>query len=82
MAQQSVGAVADQVDRGLVPGHEQERSHGEQLRLGHSVTLLLDLHQVGQEVGGWILALRGDGLSEVPVHVHCGVHGRVNLFGG
>ena len=82
VAQQSVGAVADQVDRGLVPGHEQERSHGEQLRLGHPVALLLDLDQVGQEVGGWILALCGDGFGEVPVHVHGGVHGRVDLFGG
>ena len=41
MLEQGERAIADQIDRGLVTGNEQEQAHGEQLALIQPVALAL-----------------------------------------
>jgi hypothetical protein len=65
MAQQRQNPVADQVDRGLVAGDQQQDAGGQQLLLGELVAVLLDADQMGQQVRTGRGAPPGDQLPEV-----------------
>ena len=48
VSEQGVGAVADQVHRGLVAGHEQQVGHGQQFFRIHAVAVGLHPHEVAE----------------------------------
>ena len=65
MAQQRVGAVADEVDRGLVAGDVEQDHLVEQLVGGEAVTGVLGGEERGEQVVGGMGALPLDGIEHV-----------------
>ena len=65
MAQERQGAVADQVDRGLMAGDEQEDARGEQLVLAQRVARFLG----GDEAREHVVPRRGPALGDEPAEV-------------
>ncbi len=57
MGQQRQGGVADEVDRGLVPGQEEQEAGRDELDVVELVLLVAGLHQPGQDVVGRVPAL-------------------------
>ena len=57
--------VADQVDRGLVPGDEEEHAGGDQLTLAELVALFLGRDEAGEQIRLRILPARGDEGAEI-----------------
>ena len=75
-------AVADQVDRGLVAGAEQENNVGGQLLVGELAPLLLGLHQLaGQVLAGLAPAQLEQRAEILGLHQAAGV-GLVDLGAG
>ncbi len=60
MGEQGVHGVADQVDRGLVPGRDQQQQGVAQLGLAERVAAVTDVDQLGGQVVALVLALVGD----------------------
>ena len=67
MPKQREDAVADEIDGGLVPGHEQQRADAEQLVHGERVALFFGVHERGEQVVARVRPPTGDELAEVLV---------------
>jgi hypothetical protein len=75
--QQRQRPAADQVDRGLVPRHQQQEDHAQQLTLAEPVTGVTRGDQPGQQVVGGAGPLVRDQRGEIPGHLHRGRPGLI-----
>jgi hypothetical protein len=64
--------VADQIDRGLVAGAEQQDDVGGQFLVGELVAVFLGLHQLGDEIIGGVAAAQLEQLLEIHLPHHVG----------
>ena len=69
------------VRSGLVPGEQQEHASRDQLVIGETVAILLEICQVGQQVGSRSRAARGDQLAEQNRHLPGGRFGASVFLG-